>query len=291
MISLTSRLADQARRALLKSQLAFDTKGLDRAQYENLMARPAPTLDYVIYFTPRSGSSRITDIARKTGRLSLPGECFHPANVPGMARKLGARSLSEYVDVIRRLRNENGVFGCEVTSGMILRTFGSAQAFTAYFGAAPCFWLIREDVVAQAISMSKLKQTRVGHAAHSDAAERAAAEDRFRYDPGDIKRWVHHVLKLERETEDIFQQFSLSPLRISYEQMVALSEAEVANVIARHIGVPLIEKTDLATDHVKLGTKRNSEFAERFRAEHADFLAKVDAERAVLLGRLNREDV
>lgn len=288
MESLRQRLLERAKRAYWVSQLKFETEGLDRTSFERTMARPEPVLDYVIYFTPRSGSSRITDIAKRSGVLSQPGECFHPVNVPIMARKLGAGSLAEYVEVIRRIRNTKGVFGCEVTFGMIERTFGGPEAFLEQFGGSPCFWLIREDIVAQAVSMMKLKQTKIGHTAHSAPEERRAAEDRFTYDGREIRRWIEHAHKLERRTENMFETFNLAPLRISYEMMTALPDAGVANVLAAHLALPLTENTEIASDHVKLGTDKNSAFAARFIEENASFFEDMCAKRAEMLSRLDR---
>lgn len=47
--------------------------------------RPAAHLDYVIHFTPRSGSSRLTEILAATKCLSAANEAFNPTFVPRMA--------------------------------------------------------------------------------------------------------------------------------------------------------------------------------------------------------------
>lgn len=78
-------------------------------------------------FTPQSGSSRLTDLARASGALGNPGEEFNPGFVPEMAGKRAARDLRDYVTVLERAKSENGVFGVEATYLHIKSVFGSSQ--------------------------------------------------------------------------------------------------------------------------------------------------------------------
>lgn len=270
-------------------QVEFDQSTVNRERFERLMQRPAPTQKYVIYFTPRSGSSRITDICSKTKTLSSPGEMFHQTNVPIIARNLGARNLDEYVDVVTRKCTTRGVFGCEMTFGMIKTTFGTPRNFLEHLGGGPSFWLIREDIVAQAVSLSSMVQSRVGHAVEGNEDDVAQARKLFTYDRDDIERWIRHVLNFEKRTEQMFSTFELDPLRLSYETMVALKPRGVANVIARHIGANPIKNNNLASTHKKIGTSKNVEFAQRFRETEAAYLAEVADRRAPYLEKLNKD--
>lgn len=271
-----------------KSDIEFKQDGINRERFDRLMQRDAPTLKYVIYFTPRSGSSRITDICSNTKTLSSPGEVFHQTNVPLIAKSLGARNLQEYVDVAMRWRTTKGVFGCEMTYGMIQATFGTAENFLHHVGGGPCFWLIREDIVAQAVSLSNKFQSRVGHAVQGNEGDVARATANFTYDRDDIERWIRHVLNFEAKTEKLFKTHDLSPLRISYETMVALRPRAVANVIAQHIGVDPIRNNKLDTKHKKIGTTKNVEFAARFIEEEAAYLRTVADRRAPYLEMINK---
>lgn len=264
----------------------FQQDGINRDRFDRLMQRPAPTLTYVIYFTPRSGSSRITDICNKTKTLSSPGEIFSQNNVPGIAKSLGARNLQEYVDVASRWRATKGVFGCEMTYGMIRSTFQTPRNFINHLGGGPSFWLIREDIVAQAVSLSSKFQSRVGHAVSGNEEEVARARELFTYDRDDIHRWVRHVLNFETKTENIFKTFELTPLRLSYEKMVPLRPRAVANVIADHIGVAPVRSNNLESEHKKIGTSKNVDFSQRFMEEEKNFLRGVAEKRAPYLAKL-----
>lgn len=267
----------------------FDSSEFDQLRYDRLIRNNPPAeKTYAIYFTARSGSSWLTDIAKQTGRLSDPGECFNPSFVPRMSKALNTSDMDQYIEVLRRRRNTHGVFGFEATFYQIRVTFGSIEAFMAYFQSAPCFWLIRQDIVQQAVSLYKMDVTQVTHKAHSDSESRAAAEAKFVYDREQIHYWVRHLLNKEIGTEAMFKEYGLTPLRLSYEVITAMSAHEVVNVIAHHIGEPAIPVGDLSTEHGKLGTSRNVEFATRFREEEAEWMKEVKDTRAPWLSQINR---
>ncbi|SFA70850.1 LPS sulfotransferase NodH [Poseidonocella pacifica] len=247
------------------------------------MEIPAPQQIYVIYFTPRSGSSRVTEIASATGTLGSPQECFHPRQVPRLAARNGARSLDEYVQAAMRERAPGGVFGCEVNAVMIEQTFGGAAQFMKYFRDAPCFWLIRKDIVAQAVSLAKMVKTKVSHAPLSTEEERAAADSVFEYDPENIRHWLYHLREMEVTCEKIFARFGVSPTRLSYERLSGMADLHIAQLIARNIGVAEPHALPLVPKHTKIGTARNIEFADRFEAEHPRLMARLARERATIL--------
>lgn len=242
---------------------------------------------YVIHFTPRSGSSWLTDIIAATRQLSAANEAFNPSFIPQIAQAINATDLAGYVQMLQRVLNTRGVYGVEVTSHQIKAVFGGYAAFHAVFGDAPCFWLIRQDIVAQAVSLAKMVTTKVAHTAGHDMQARQEADLAFSYDPGLIKQWLEHIRAAEVRSERWFADYGLSPLRMSYEATTRLTPLQMVNVVARHIGVPDIEPMAFSTQHGKLGTNQNANFAQRFRDEHVAYLAKIDAERAPMLARLH----
>lgn len=266
----------------------FDPAAVDPKIFARIMQRPAAELRYVIYFTPRTGSSWLTDIAKRTGRLSEPGECFNPGFVPGIARAFHTSDLNSYIEALLRRRNTDGVFGCQLTHFQLTKVFGAEKRFLAYFGSAPCFWLTREDIILQAVSLAKKQQTKIGHRPMADAERLQAADQEFSYDPASIKKWLTHIRKLEIRTEAMFQKYRLKPLRLSYEIITGMSALQTVNVIAAHIGVPPIRSGNLESGHSKIGTDKNAAFADRFRAEHPALIRKIEAQRAPMLAALNR---
>lgn len=260
---------------------------VDPVQQARRRRKPEATQDYVIHFTPRSGSSWLTDILAATDRLSAANEAFNPQFVPKIAQALHVTDLDDYIAALRRRFNTGGIYGVEVTAHQINAVFGSHDAFQERFAEARTFWLIRQDIVAQAVSLAKMVTTKVAHNTGDAQAAIARAEAEFVYDASLIRRWLNHIRVAEQISEEAFARHGLTPLRMSYEQVTRLSPLQAVNVVARHIGVPDIAPMEFAPCHEKLGTGQNSDYAARFRRDEAGFLEDLAAERAPMLARLD----
>lgn len=247
---------------------------------------PRATQIYGILFTPRTGSSRLTEILKQTGALGQPGECFNPLFVPKIARTYNADGPERYVDALLRHRASGPVFGFEATIDQIDDTFGSVDAFAGLVNPDRLVWLIREDIVAQAVSISRMVQTRVGHDTGLSGHERTTTDVAFHYDARHIGHRAEAVRWRERRTEDYLIRAHRPTLRTSYERLAGLSPGRVAALIADHVGVTLPDGIRYATTHRKLGTDKSTEFAERFRAENRAFVARLEAEREPLLAQI-----
>jgi len=259
----------------------------DPAQQAARLAKPVATQSYVIHFTPRSGSSWLTGLLAATGRLSAANEAFNPNFVPRIAQALHATDMDMYIRLLRWRFNTHGVYGVEVTAHQINLVFGRYSRFHAHFGTATPFWLIRQDIVAQAVSLAKMVSTEVSHIRDPADAARAAADAKFSYDAAAIHKWLQHIRVAETATERWFARYGMAPLRMSYEQITALSPLLMVNVVARHIGLPDIAPMDFPQQFIKLGTDQNTAFAERFRQEESRFIARLERDRAPMLARLH----
>jgi len=259
---------------------------VDREKFARDMARPLPEKQYVMYFTPRSGSSWVTDIAKQTKRLSIPGEAFNPSFLPNMTRAYNATTMDEYCDILIRRRNTEGVFGFQITAHQLTAVFRNEADFLRRFPGPICFWLIRKDIVLQAISLFKMQQTRISHAPQTSAEEIAAREASFDYDADAIQHWLRHILQAEMATEELFARAGLQPLRMSYERNAEMKTNHIVNVMGQHIGIPTMKMPLLESSHNKIATQRNDLFADRFRTERREFLRRVTDLRAEMLGKL-----
>lgn len=269
--------------------MKFETEGLDRAKFARITARAAPNVEYCIYFTPRSGSSWLTDLAGRSGFLGAPKECFNPNFAPRIARNLGARDMDEYIRAIRRHFAANGTFGFEITFYQLRKVFGGPAPFMAQFGTAVQLWLIREDVVLQAVSLWKMRTTGISHSVNSTNTDRTEAEARVAYDPDGIAENIDHIVKLETLTEKHFTAFGLDPIRLSYEVMMANGPARTRAMLAHVLGLPPQDPTEGDPTHTKIATSTNGAFAERFRAERRAYCADLDARRAAMLAQVTRD--
>jgi LPS sulfotransferase NodH len=252
-----------------------------------LMRRPAPQRRYAVVFTPRSGSSRLTDLADSSGVLGRPGEVFNPAFLPRMAQALGARDLAEFVTLLGRRFNGQGTFGCEVTYAHLVRTFGDEARFLDLVQPGSLVWLIRKDIVAQAVSVSRMVQTGVSHAPGASAGDIARADRAFVYRPRQIASVLWRLRWMETSTEAMFARYGLRPLRLSYEAVSQAPATAVLGRIAAHVGADAVPPDPFESAHTKIAGPRNAEFAARFAAEHPRLAARLARRRAGMLARLD----
>jgi trehalose 2-sulfotransferase len=263
----------------MKSPLIFAGEAADPKRFQRLLREEPASIRYVMHFTPRSGSSWLTDICKLSGRLSEPGEHYNPNFVPNISKALHARNISELVQGIVRRRNSAGVYGCQITFYQLRVTFEQEAAFDQLLGGSRMIFLIREDIVLQAVSLCKMVTTSVSHRPMTNDAALQQAEETFAYDNLDLIHWLHHIHRAEIGSEALFKRFGYNPMRMSYEQNMAMTPLEVINRIAAHINVPLFESFDQASRHTKIGTDKNQAFADRFREENRSLVEEIEDER------------
>lgn len=268
----------------------FADLSVDPDRFRADMRRTGARKTYGIFFTPRSGSSWLTDVVSRTGRLGKPDEWFNPAFVPGIARSVNADNLTDYVKMLRRKQAPGGLFGFEVTYYQMLATFGSEAAFLARFPAGtPAFFLMREDIVLQAVSLAKSVATSVYHSRGTPEEEIGRSDREFAYDAGTIEHWLAHILDQELKFERFFARNRLDPVRFSYEEMMAAGREELLAWLAGQLGEAAGAFDAAQEGHRKIGTDKNLAFAERFARENPPFLREVARRRRDTLAALGRE--
>ncbi|SLN33729.1 Stf0 family sulfotransferase [Roseisalinus antarcticus] len=274
-------LRDRAQRPLA----GLDPTGAPAARAARLRARPAPDTRFAILFTPRSGSSRLTDILTVAG-LSRADEGFNTAFLPEMARKLGARDLPDYVDILCKWRAEAGVFGCEVTPAHIARVFGTSTRFSELLRPTHLFVLLREDIVAQAVSITRQIQTGQHHATSLTDGDIAAAEAGLTDDGAGLRLRVAQLARMEARIDAALSRIKPPAHLLSYERLQRSSEEEIAAAFGEALGRPAHLPAGFASAHRKLSGSRASEIAERFRTRNTGFLTRIAKARATRLSLL-----
>lgn len=265
-----------------KEKILFDNPAFDPDRFAADMSRVGAPRCFGIIFTPRSGSSWLTDILEKSKFLGRPREWFNPNFVPRISQAVNARSLDSYIKMLRRKHKVGGYFSFEITIYQMQRVFGGPDRFLTYFPAeTPFYYLTREDIVLQAISLAKTAQTEVFHSAHSSTEDIARADSAYRYDGKEISHWLDHLFDQERKCERFFAQKAITPRRLVYEDITAAGAAETTRRILRDLkhGHRAAQVVDLESDHRKIGSDRNTEFAERFRREHPALIDDIEAVR------------
>lgn len=267
------------------SQVPFDPE-----RFRADMQRPGARKTYGIYFTPRSGSSWLTDVIRRTGRLGKPEEWFNPSFLPRVAASVNADNLMNCVKMLKRKQAPGGIFGFEVTYYQMLASFGSEATFLSHFPPrTKCFFLIRQDIVLQAVSLAKSVATSVYHSANSPTDAIEQADHEFQYDAEAIEHWLGHVLDQETRFERFFAANEIHPVRLSYEMMMAMGRDDLLRLFAEHLGEELGELEAFNERHRKIGTAKNDEFAARFAQENAKLLRAVARRRAETLAPFARD--
>lgn len=253
-----------------KVENPFDDSDWDAETYGRSLFRPVAGTSYAIHFTARSGSSWVADVLKSTGVLGAPGECFNPAFVRTNARAYNTSNLDQYIAMLRRRRNVGGVYGHKVAWNHIKLVFGTPVLYMGHFHDSAFLWLRRRDIVAQAVSLSKLKQTRVGHTAQASADAIATADRSFAYNEAEIVLFLRQTLKEEIAMERVWRDFGVTPVRLYHEDIIRDGAQALVDRVASAVGVerPVLPESFLS-GQAKLGTVKNEDFAERFRASGA----------------------
>jgi len=249
---------------------------------DRVMAKPAAPKTLAIHFTPRSGSSRLTEILRQTNCLGRANELFNPNFLPNIAAKFQAPDLATYIALARRRLRHGDVFSFEITAFQLDSIFGSPSEYNDFFKDALTIWLIREDIVLQAVSLTKMVTLKMAHSTQPDFDP----DVRMTYDAAALKRWLLHIRRAEQLSEAYFETFGIAPLRLSYEQTVKVTPFALANMIARYCGTTLDIAPEFDLNHRKIGNDESQQFAERFRSDEAAFVAEICNERAPMLARI-----
>jgi LPS sulfotransferase NodH len=260
----------------------FDPEA-DQKRYEFWTRAQAPTKVYSILFTPRSGSSWLTSILTKTRSMGTPGEWFNPALMPSSTRSKGARNLDQFIEAISRHEAYGNIFGFEITYHQLKAVFRSEMDFMSRFQDALFFWLTREDIVAQGVSLDKMVRTKVSHAAYNDVGEIEHSDSSYDYDARCIQKWIRHIHEAEIGTEKMIAEFGLSPVRLSYEAITSAGAQDTVSLFAEKLGLDNFVSRDIPSEHRKIGTSKNDEFSERFRSENQEFMDKINSERAEMI--------
>ena len=199
-----------------------DSKHL-RADSRSAAADWSNRRGYVICGDARSGSTYLCHLLRSTRRLGVPRELFHD---PGIVQQLQLDSLA-FDAHVATASTANAVYGLKV--------------FTPHFELAEKLrWierlpnlhfvhLEREDLLGQALSLSRVLQTR-----QYKGDERAMSAPS--YDRQLIADCIARISYGGARWRSFFARNDVVPLRLTYEAVVREPQAAV-DAIAAYVGV------------------------------------------------------
>jgi LPS sulfotransferase NodH len=206
-----------------------------------------------------------------TGVLGEPDEYFNPRGpLPLWLRRYPAVNLTDYIQILRRERStSNGVFSLKATFADIAPTLESGLT-RELLGETHFVYLTRWDVIAQAISSYVAEESGVWHRQPSGDLYRSSGEGNQDppFDEARILLKLEELVQMQQRWERTFALYSIEPLRICYEDVVADASAVVER-IAGHVGVDWSGRLSLENAATaKLGNERNERWAQLIRAGH-----------------------
>ncbi len=255
-----------------------------------LAAVKAPSARYMIYMTPRTGSSWLRDLLRSTDLLGWPEEWFNTTMLNAFAKSINANSVHAYTQLhLGRGQSPNGVYGATITWHDLNALWPDAidQETSDYFTHFPvdqtrAFMLFRRDIVAQAISLNRMMTTGVFDTVNSTTETRRRSEGAFFYDERAIRRCLHQILEHEKSLLRFFDHHGITPHRLVYEE---LTQSPVEEVIRYFVEVVtpqsrIEDAREAGSQHQKIATSKNHAFADRFRLDNTSWLDEIEDERS-----------
>lgn len=204
----------------------------------NLAAKP--DISYAILTTPRSGSTYLCDLLDSTKIAGHPREDLRLA-----AQELSLHCNFDYLKLLDSLRQcrttDNGVFGTKLISHFLFELQQSKPDFPQIFKSIDKFiLLIREDKVAQAVSLVLAQKTEVWHLYGSaNNLDYRSQLDNIEIDRAlldDVEQKYHFINRQEDRLRRILANNQINPLEIIYEDILEDAPSQV-NRILDFIGI------------------------------------------------------
>jgi trehalose 2-sulfotransferase len=237
---------------------------------------------YLICATPRTGSTLLCGLLDSSGVAGHPASYFNRLGLHDyadqwqIARPGDGRIDAAYVRAaLAAGRTPNGVFGGRImaeTRPELLADLAAAaetavddvELLTAHLGRLGFVHLWRRDVVAQAVSWAKARQT---HFWHPGEAVKPGGQPP-RYDRELIGRLVAAIEKFEADWTRWFAAHGIAPAQVVYEELVA-DPLGTAHRVLDHLGLRVPPGRPLVIGHHRQADQVNADWAARFRAHSA----------------------
>lgn len=216
------------------------------------MTAIAPTRSYIICAMPRSGTHLLGEALTNTGIAGKPDEyfiCDHNGRLPNevghVAATYGQMTLSEFRDFVLQFGSTpNGTFGITIMWSYLHHIVANYQQLPAYrhlntkqlldelFCQPKYIWLIRQDKVKQAISLSKALQTNVwGKQKSNHKTTSAPSPQVLAFSYKGIEKLRRRLSTSEAGWANYFQENNIQPYKVIYEELVSEYEQTAFNIL------------------------------------------------------------
>jgi trehalose 2-sulfotransferase len=183
----------------------------------------------IVLFTPRSGSTWLCDLLRRTRLLGDPQEYLNQDLFQFSTKRFRARTETNYLNMIETLTATHNRRYC------ITATWGqiglSTQDFLGRYADAKFIYLRRRDILSQAVSLYLAITTGRFHRRSGDDRPLELPEIEWSSDVADaIGRWWAHILAYESLADIQFAVRGMTPLRLYYEDLVSDTNRTVRDI-------------------------------------------------------------
>jgi LPS sulfotransferase NodH len=229
-----------------------------------------------VFFTPRSGSSWLTKIVSATARLGRLEEFINPDFIRDVAKSMHATDQATLLAMLQRwTKTGNGVFSMEVRA-VDIQLFGEPEYFASFSPGAVNFFLWRDNIVAQGVSLYRAVTTKRYHSTDAPGAPP-------NYNVEEIARWMRHIVGVENENLKLLKRRGLSARFLRYEDIVR-DRVTTLMIIADSVRVDLTaEQLEASREQAldKIGDEWNLSAERRFRQERRDFIWELEEQRLI----------
>jgi LPS sulfotransferase NodH len=229
---------------------------------------------YAIACTARSGSTYVCELLSRNGGAK-PKEHLRPPIVDMLATAPDGKRLENYIELIVRHGQKNGVFGtkliqhfCKASAPFV--DVASLHRELTSFRSFRIIYLVRNSKVLQAISTERALQTKIYHVRSNDNANGqvpAKANDDYVYDYEALRVRVEHLHREEQELQKFLQTLPYEVLTVEYEALVEDPESQMRRIL----DFLSLQRSQIVCDTriIKIANEKADRIADQFREEHA----------------------
>lgn len=240
----------------------------------------------ILCVNPRSGSTMLCDLMAATDVLGKPQSFYRPESIADWAARLGINHESgseefetAYLAAIRKEGSDaTGTFGLrlmwDTMAGLVDRLSplfpdpqNGVDLFESAFGHPLYVHLVREDKVAQAVSLVRAKPSGQWHLA-SDGSIRQGAKHAspITYDAQAIRQEINSLTQDDAAWEKWFAAQRLLPLQVTYEGLASDPQSVLRYLLAAMDHDPALAR-DVEPATSKMADDESRQWIERYRYE------------------------
>lgn len=212
----------------------------------------------LIASTPRSGSHFLGHALQETGECGVPLEYLHPDNVRCWHTRFGRKPMPElFAEIVRHRTTPNGTFCVKAHWNQFKPHQDDVDRLTRGLGIDQAVWILRRDVLSQAVSYAIAQQTGAWI-----SGAREWRKPVYSYD--DVFRMARRVRAQNRAWSRYFADRPV--LKVVFEEFRSDPDARARLGAALGIDAPL----DVPQRTKRQASSRNDDWKARFRDDIRD---------------------